>query len=202
MTEYPAPAKAPTFVFAHGAGAGEDHPWMVRAAKGLASRGIRVVTFNFPYKERGKSAPDPGAVLEDAFQAVWRHVTAGATGRLYAGGKSMGGRIASQAAARGLFDPAAAGLIFFGYPLHPPGKVDQRRDKHLPKIQIPLLFLHGTRDPFGSPEEMRALADRLPSAQLHLMEGGDHSLVATKRADPAGSLLDQALDVAAKFMHA
>ena len=115
MLEYPATHRSPTLVFAHGAGAGQEHPWIVRAAKGLAARGIRVVTFNFPYKDAGRSAPDPGGVLEDAFAAVWRKAAAGAGGKLFAGGKSMGGRIASQAAARGLFEPAAAGLVFFGW---------------------------------------------------------------------------------------
>jgi predicted alpha/beta-hydrolase family hydrolase len=201
MTEYPThSANAPTLVLAHGAGAGQDHPWMVRAAKGLAARGIRILTFNFPYKESGRSAPDPGAVLEEAFQTAWRGATHGATGRLFAGGKSMGGRIASQAAARGLFEPAASGLVFFGYPLHPPGKPDQRRDRHLTRIQLPMLFLHGTRDPFGSPEEMQALAEGLPIATLHLIEGGDHSLVSTKRADPSGQSIEGALDIAAEFM--
>ena len=202
MTEYAVQSHgAPTFVFAHGAGAGEDHPWMVRAAKGLAARGIRVLTFNFPYKEAGRNAPDPGAVLEEAFQSAWRGATRGATGRLFAGGKSMGGRIASQAAARGLFEPAASGLVFFGYPLHPPGKPDQRRDRHLPKIQLPMLFLQGTRDPFGSPEEMQALAAGLPTATLRLIEGGDHSLVSTKRADPSGQSIERVLDIAGEFMN-
>ena len=147
---------SPLFVFAHGAGAGRDHPWMRRVADGLTRRGVTVVTFNFPYIEARRSAPDRGPVLEEAFQRAWREA-AGAHGPMFAGGKSMGGRIASQAAARDLFDPPAAGLVFFGYPLHPPGKPDQRRDRHLPAIRVPMLFLHGTRDPFGSPDEMRAL---------------------------------------------
>ena len=112
----------------------------------------------------------------------------------------MGGRISSQAAARGLLDPAPAGLVFFGYPLHPPGKPAQTRDRHLPDIVAPLLFLHGSRDPFGSPDEMRALVARLAHAQLEIIEGGDHSLVRPKRADPAGPSVDQALDVAAAWM--
>ena len=112
----------------------------------------------------------------------------------------MGGRIASQAAARDLFDPSPAGLVFFGYPLHPPGEPAQRRDRHLPAIRVPMLFLHGTRDPFGSPDEMQALAAGLATAQLELIEGGDHSLAAGKRADPKGQSIDRALDLAAEFM--
>ncbi len=191
---------APTLVFGHGAGAGEDHPWIVRAGEGLAARGVRVVTFNFPYKEKGRSAPDPGPVLEEAFQAAWREAAGAAHGPMFAGGKSMGGRIASQAAARDLFDPSPAGLVFFGYPLHPPGAPAQRRDRHLPAIRVPMLFLHGTRDPFGSPDEMQALAAGLATARLELIEGGDHSLAAGKRVDPKGQSLDRALDLAAAFI--
>ena len=106
----------------------------------------------------------------------------------------------AQATAAGLFEPPPAGLLFFGYPLHPPGKPDQRRDKHLPAIAVPMLFIHGTRDPFGSPEEMRALVDELPTARLHLVEEGDHSLVTPKRQDPTGARLEHALDVAAEFI--
>src|SRR5580765_4704982 len=109
MRTYSASAPVATFVFAHGAGAGEEHPWMVRVAKGLAERGITVVTFNFPYKEAGKSAPDRPPVLEAAFEKVWREVAAKTQGRMFAGGKSMGGRIASQVAAKGALDPKAAG---------------------------------------------------------------------------------------------
>jgi predicted alpha/beta-hydrolase family hydrolase len=191
---------APLFVFAHGAGAGRDHPWMRRVADGLTRRGVIVVTFNFPYIEARRSAPDRGPVLEEAFQRAWHDATRQTTGRVFAGGKSMGGRIASQAAARQLFEPPAAGLVFFGYPLHPPGKANQRRDRHLPTIQCPMLFLQGTRDPFGSPDELRALVETLPRATLHLVEGGDHSLVATKRADPSGQSLERVLDLAAEFI--
>src|SRR5215831_5791188 len=158
-------SNAPTLVLAHGAGAGQTHPWMTRVAKGLAARGVSVVTFNFPYMDARRRAPDPPAVLEKTWQEIWTTAARDASerGKLFAGGKSMGGRIASQACASGLFDPAPAGLIFFGYPLHPPGKPGQRRDKHLPDITAPMLFLHGTRDSFGSPDEMRELTARLKS---------------------------------------
>lgn len=197
--DYPSTSDAPTLVLAHGAGAGHDHPWMRRVAQGLADRGVRVVTFDFPYRADGRRVPDPGPVLERAFGEIWRSVaTAGV--RLFAGGKSMGGRISSQAAAAGLFEPPPAGLVFFGYPLHPPGKPAQRRDRHLPSVGVPMLFLHGTRDPFGSPEEMRALVEGLPHATLELVEGGDHSLVTPKRQDSSGAGRDHALDVAAAFV--
>src|SRR5580765_4831771 len=149
MRDYPAadPA-APTLIFGHGAGAGHEHPWILRLGKGLADRGVRVVTFNFPYRAEGRKLPDKPAVLEAAFGAVWTGVItadrdAGRSGgRYFAGGKSMGARISSQVAAADGFTPPAAGLVFFGYPLHPPAKPDQRRDRHLPKVGAPMLFLH------------------------------------------------------------
>ncbi len=173
---------------------------MTRVATGLAARGINVHTFNFPYMEAKRRLPDPPAVLEEAFARAWTDAAGRAGGKIFAGGKSMGGRISSQAAARGLLDPAPAGLVFFGYPLHPPGKPAQTRDRHLSEIVAPLLFLHGSRDPFGSPDEMRALVARLAPAQLEVIDGGDHSLVRPKGADPAGLSVDHALDVAAAWM--
>ena len=117
---------------------------------------------------------------------------------MIAAGKSMGGRIASQVAAKDGFTPAAAALVFFGYPLHPPNQPAKRRDAHLPEITAPMLFLHGTRDPFGSPEEMEALVASLPGATLHLIDGGDHSLV-VKRKDGAESV-ERAVAVAAAWL--
>jgi predicted alpha/beta-hydrolase family hydrolase len=189
-----------TIVLAHGAGAGKDHPWMVKVAKVFESRGIHIVRFNFPYKDAGRSVPDRPAVLEAHFADVWRKAAAAANGPMIAAGKSMGGRIASQVAAKGGFDPAPDGLIFFGYPLHPPGKPNQRRDAHLPDITVPMLFLHGTRDPFGTPDEMKALVAALPSATLHIVEGGDHSLVATKRTGARVDSVEQAVATAAAWM--
>jgi len=194
------PSAPPCLVLAHGAGAGHDHAWIKRVAQGLADRGVQVVTFNFPYTDAGRKIPDRGPVLERCFEEVWRQVTADSHGRFFVGGKSMGGRMASQVAARGGFTPAPIGLVFFGYPLHPPGKTHQRRDRHLPDIHVPMLFLHGTRDPFGTPEEMRDLAGRLAGATLELVDGGDHSLVAPKRLDPQGASFERALDVAAGFV--
>lgn len=173
---------------------------MVRVGNGLSVRGIHVVTFNFPYMDAGKSVPDPAETLEKAWGTAWVHLTAGRPGPFFAGGKSMGGRIASQAAAKGGFDPPPAGLIFFGYPLHPPGKPQQRRDKHLPGIKPPMLFLHGERDPFGSPTEMTGLTAQLPASTLHMVPGGDHSLVTRKKAGPEGDTLDRVMDQAAEWM--
>ncbi|MCC7008209.1 MAG: dienelactone hydrolase family protein [Acidobacteria bacterium] len=196
--------RAPLLLLAHGAGAGELHPWMERVGRGLAERGVTVVTFEFPYLRAGRRVPDRGPVLEAAFQEAWRAVASSADGRsaaaLFAGGKSMGGRIATQVAATGGFAPAPRGVLAFGYPLHPPGRPAERRDRHLARVGVPLLLLHGTRDPFGSPDEMRALAAALPLATLHLVDGGDHSLEAPRRVDPAGAAFAAVLDAAAAWM--
>jgi uncharacterized protein len=198
---YPAAtADAPVLVLGHGAGAGQDHPWMRRVAQGLASRGVFVVTFNFPYMDAKKSVPDKAPVLEEAFAKVWRDVAISAQGPMFAGGKSMGGRIASQVASKGGFDPPSYGFVFFGYPLHPPGKPAQRRDQHLPSIAAPMLFLQGTRDPFGAPEEMTPLVDTLNGASLEILDGGDHSLVASKAQEAKSSRLERAIDLAATWI--
>lgn len=164
------------FVFAHGAGAGHFHPFMTGYAEGLANRGVTVVTFNFPYMERRRKTPDRAPVLEDAFRRAvlgaveQRHVRAS---KLFIGGKSMGGRIASHIVSQGV--DGVSGLIFFGYPLHPPGRPEQRRDAHLPQIREPMLFIQGSRDTFGNEEEMKTLMPSLQRAELHVVPGGDHS---------------------------
>lgn len=168
---------------AHGAGAGQTSPFLVRTAGGLASRGVSCATFDFPYIEAGKRVPDPAPVLE----ARWRQAIDAASQAfpglpLFIGGKSMGGRIASQVAAQGV--AGIAGLVFLGYPLHPPGKPQQRRDAHLPRIEEPMLFVQGARDAFGTAEEIRALMPRLRRATLHEVRGGDHSFKVSGRGAP------------------
>ena len=173
---------------------------MKSVGEGLAARGVTVVTFDFPYMERKRGgAPDPAPVLEEAFATQWRAVADafGSSSALFAGGKSMGGRIASQVAAKRGFDPVPKGLVFFGYPLHPPGKPAQRRDRHLGDITTPMLFLQGTRDPFGSREELSDLTARLPGAALEIIEGGDHSL--TSRS-ASSKLLDRVIELAANWV--
>ena len=168
---------------------------------------ITVVTFDFPYIAAGRKLPDRGPVLEQTFEEVWEAVWRtdparpdASPRRIFAGGKSMGGRMASQVAARAGFAPPPAGLVFFGYPLHSPRRPADRRDQHLGTIARPLLFLHGTRDPFGSPAEMQTLVAGLPHATLALIEGGDHSLALSRRQDPAGASLDRAIAIAAEWM--
>lgn len=195
----PAASPVATLVLAHSAGAGQDHPWMTRVSSGLADRGITVCTFDFPYMEARRRTPDKGPVLEAAFVAAWTEVARLSAGPLFAGGKSMGGRIATQVAAQQALHPTPAGIVCFGYPLHPPGKPTNRRDRHLPQIPVPLLFLSGTRDPFGSPDELRALAAGLRNASLTLFVGGDHSIQGPKRKG-APDLLAQAIETAAEWM--
>jgi predicted alpha/beta-hydrolase family hydrolase len=176
---YPAEVPFAALILGHGAGAGQTSAFMVRAATELAERGITAATFDFPYIAAGRSVPDRAPVLE----AAWRAAIAAARSRLgtlplFIGGKSMGGRIASQVASQdGPAQPprGLAGLVFFGYPLHPPGKPNQRRDAHLPAIEAPMLFIQGSRDPFGTGDEIRGLLPSLRRATLHEIAGGDHS---------------------------
>jgi len=173
-------APGAAFLLAHGAGAGQRHPYMVGLAERLTDRGLPVVTFDFPYTERGGRVPDPAPILEACLAAVYAAARARRPVPLLAGGKSMGGRIASQAAAGGAIDPP--GLVFLGYPLHPPGKPAQRRDKHLPAVKRPMLFVHGTRDPFATPDEIAPLVPKLAAGtRLLPIEGGDHSHAVPKR---------------------
>lgn len=188
-----------TLVLAHGAGADQGHPWMVGISEGLASRGVRVVTFNFPYTEAKRRSPDPPSVLEECFRAVLGRVRE-AEVPLFVGGKSMGGRMASRVVAEG--EPHVRGLVCFGYPLHPPGKPDQLRTEHFPRIRLPVLIIQGSRDSFGTPDELRPHLARIPApVTLHVMEGGDHSFKAPKKLvpDPEGAKA-QLLDVVADWL--
>jgi predicted alpha/beta-hydrolase family hydrolase len=187
-------------VVAHGAGAGQASSFMVRAATGLAARGITAATFDFPYMRARRPVPDRPAVLEQSWREAIesaRHAFAGLP--LVIGGKSMGGRIASQVAAQGIED--IAGLVFLGYPLHPPGNPEKRRDAHLPSIREPMLFVQGTRDAFGTAEEIRALLPQLARASVHEVAGGDHSFKVSGRGAPKpDAVLDGVLDVVAGWI--
>jgi len=173
-----------TLILGHGAGADQTSGFMVAFANALAERGIDIVTFNFLYAELRHRIPDPNARLENCWRAVIEIVRSRITshaGSLAIGGKSMGGRIASQVAAgegRGL-----AGLVFLGYPLHPPGRPDRLRAAHLGDVKAPMLFVQGSRDPFGSPAELQPIISQLdPAAELFVVEGGDHSFKVPKSA--------------------
>ena len=177
-----------TLVLAHGAGAGQRSSFMVDFATALSSLGLDVVTFNFPYIEQRRRIPDRAPVLEACFRdlvAAVRREVASARQLLCIGGKSMGGRIASQVAATDAALPIS-GLVLLGYPLHPPGRPLQRRDKHLGTVGRPMIFVQGTRDAFGTPDELTPILRTLePPPTLHTVAGGDHSFK-LPRKDPAG----------------
>lgn len=160
---------------------------MVDFATALSSLGVDVVTFNFLYTEQGRKIPDRAPTLEACYRSVIDAVLGGvdsARRALFIGGKSMGGRIATQVAAA---DPQLriAGLVLLGYPLHPPGRPAERRDKHLPDIMRPMLFVQGARDAFGSPDELApVLAPLQPAPLVHVVAQGDHSFKLSRK-DPA-----------------
>ncbi|HXH17535.1 MAG TPA: alpha/beta family hydrolase [Chitinophagales bacterium] len=163
-------------VLAHGAGAGMRHPFMEKVAHFLADERIAVFRFNFPYIEKQKKYPDPPAI---AMKTVQSAVTAAQNYSkglpLFAGGKSFGGRMTSQAAATGMLE-AVKGIVFWGFPLHAPGKPSKERAVHLYEVKLPMLFLQGTHDTLADISLMRELGNQLGSkATLHEVEGGDHS---------------------------
>jgi uncharacterized protein len=160
-------------VLAHGAGGGFDGPFMNHMAEGLVTQGIGVCRFNFPYAERGRRTPDRQPVLEQAYREVVASLRARAHERLILGGKSMGGRIASHIVAAGV---EADGLVFLGYPLHPPGKPERLRADHLRSVSVPMLFVEGTRDPFCPLATLdRVRAGLAAPTEVAVIDGGDHS---------------------------
>jgi predicted alpha/beta-hydrolase family hydrolase len=161
-------------ILGHGAGGDRRNPFLLALAEALAASGRRAVLYNFPYTEAGRGRPDRTGVLEAATRAVADHVRhAFGSERIVHGGKSMGGRIASQVVAGG--EPAD-GLVFLGYPLHPPGQPDARRDRHLPLVAAPMLFVQGTRDAFARWDLLTGVVRSLGTrATLHPVEDGDHS---------------------------
>jgi predicted alpha/beta-hydrolase family hydrolase len=177
-----------TLVLAHGAGAGQESGFMVEFAGGLASRGVDVLTFNFLYTEQHRRVPDRTGKLEACYRAAVsaaRSYRPFGGGGVFIGGKSMGGRIATHLAAAAGSDAAAVGingLVLLGYPLHPPGKPEQLRAAHLATIRVPMLFVQGSRDPFGTPAELQPVLDPLTAdVRLHVVENGDHSLAPPRR---------------------
>src|SRR5260221_10751068 len=191
-----------TIVLGHGAGADQLSGFMRMAAAGMAARGFDVMTFNFLYKELGRSIPDPKARLESCYQAVIKtalsHRKLKKNG-LVIGGKSMGGRIASQVAA--VAPDNIAGLGFLGYPLHPPGRPDKMRNEHLQDIQAPMLFVQGARDAFGNAAEIRAvIKKRKLAASVYLIDCGDHSFKVPKSLGvPQETIYETVMDQVAEF---
>lgn len=201
ITRYDATQPGAALVLAHGAGSGQKSPWIVKAAQALAERNVSCATFDFPYITAGRKAPDRAPVLEDHWRRIVEEARAAFRGLpLFIGGKSMGGRIASHIAAQGVQD--VRGIVFFGYPLHPPGRPDQRRDAHLPQIAEPMLFVQGSADTFGTEAEITALLPSLPRATLHVIRGGDHSFKVPGGAKAQQPAFDEAMTAAAAWIRA
>lgn len=171
------------YVLAHGAGAGMRHPFLERVAARLGDAAIATLRYQFLYMERRARRPDPPAVAERTVRAAVEAAARAAPGLpLVAGGKSFGGRMTSSAQANQPL-PGVRGLVFLGFPLHPPGRPGTARAEHLFRIEVPMLFLQGTRDEFADLELLRPLIERLGQrATLALVEGGDHSFRVHKRA--------------------
>ena len=176
-----------TMVLGHGAGAPQSSPFMVAFATDLAARGFAVATFNFLYMEQRRRVPDPMPLLEQCFRAAIEGARAQTESAhpLIVGGKSMGGRIATRLAAAG-DDTAASidGVVVLGYPLHPPGRPQQLRAAHLRHIHVPTLFVQGSRDSFGTPDELGPILRSLPQVSLFVVEDGDHSLSVKGKGAP------------------
>ncbi|WP_136707348.1 alpha/beta family hydrolase [Agromyces sp. H66] len=188
----PADASA-TIVVAHGAGAGMEHPFMSGFTRAMDALGFATLRFDFPYREAGRRFPDRPPVAIAAWRAAMDAATARAAAAgspdepIWASGKSFGGRMASMAVAEGM---PAAGLVFLGYPLHPPGKPEKARDEHLAGITVPMLFLQGRNDPFAIPnEQLDEVVARIGStATLHWVENANHSFEVKGAKRPAAEV--------------
>jgi predicted alpha/beta-hydrolase family hydrolase len=167
------------YVFAHGAGAGMNHSFMSEMALALNAEGIATLRYDFPYMAQGKRRIDPKPVLEQAVRGAVK--SAGSDLPLFAGGKSMGGRMTSQAQAAEPL-PGVRGLAFIGFPLHPAGEPATKRAEHLGGVKIPMLFLQGTRDDLADLTLLKPIVEKLPTATLHIVEGADHSFHVLKRS--------------------
>jgi predicted alpha/beta-hydrolase family hydrolase len=201
LLRVPADARA-GYVFAHGAGAGMAHAFMAAFANGLAERGIATLRYQFPYMERGSKRTDAPEVAHAAVRAA----VAEAVRRLgplplFAGGKSFGGRMTSQAQAQQPL-PGVRGLVFVGFPLHPAGKPSDERAKHLADVDVPMLFLQGTRDELAELELLRPLLQRLGErATLALFDDADHSFhVRARSGRTDAQTLDAMLEATVNWM--
>ena len=179
----PPPGARLVYVLAHGAGAGMRHPFLESVAQALAELAIATLRYQFPYMEARARRPDPPAVAELAVRAAVAEAARAAPGLpLLAGGKSFGGRMTSSAQAKEPL-PGVRGLVFLGFPLHAPGRPGDQRAEHLTQVQIPMLFLQGTRDEFADLKFLRPVIERLGTrATLHLADGADHSFHVLKRS--------------------
>ena len=176
------------FVFAHGAGAGMNHASMASVAADLSQQGIATLRYQFPYMERGSKRPDPPALCHATVRTAVAEAARAAPGlRLVAGGRSFGGRMTSQAQALAPL-PGVIGLAFLAFPLHPAGRPSQDRADHLSQVEIPMLFLQGTRDELATLELLEPVVQRLGTrAKLKLLQEADHSFhvrASSGRRDP------------------
>ena len=189
-------------VFAHGAGAGMRHSFMETMAGLLAERGVGTLRYQFPYMESARRQPDRPQVLEATVRAAVEEAARAAPGvPLFAGGKSMGGRMTSGAAARDHL-PGVKGLIFFGFPLHPPGNPGTARADHLGQVTVPMLFIQGTRDSLAELTLVKEVAGNLSSrAKLYIVEGGDHSFHVPKKSGKTDAqVLAEIADISREWM--
>lgn len=191
-------------VLSHGAGAGMNHPFMANLADALAAVSVASFRYQFPYMEEGRRIPDrPGVLTATIAAAV--HAASQAAPKLpvFAGGKSMGGRMTSQAAAQGLL-PAARGLVFFGFPLHQPNRPDIKRAAHLADVTVPMLFLQGSRDTLADLKLLRPLCIKLRHrATLHVIPTADHSFHVLKSASKTDAeVLQELAETTASWMRA
>ena len=187
------------YVFGHGAGAGMSHRFMEDMAAALAARAIATLRWEQPAMTAGRRRPDPPAVVEELARAACGFARGFAPRmRLCAGGKSMGGRMTSQAQAKAAMDGILA-LVFLGFPLHPAGEPATERAKHLAAVTVPMLFISGTKDALATPSLLRPVVAALPTARLVELEGADHGLDVPKKAgfDP----IARAADEVATFLH-
>ena len=199
----PAAARA-CYVFAHGAGAGMTHAFMEQAARGLYDRGIATLRYQFPYMEKGSKRPDAPALAQATVRAAVREAAQSCPGlALFAGGKSFGGRMTSQAQAAA---PLAGvrGLAFLGFPLHPAGKPSGARAKHLADVHLPMLFIQGTRDKLAELPLLEPVVKRLgPSAMLHRVAEADHSFhVLARSGRKDGEVMREIVDALSDWIGA
>lgn len=188
-------------ILAHGAGAGMRHRFMEAVAVKLAERNVATLRYQFPYMEKRIKRPDTEAVLTDTVRAAVAAAKKYAGDlAIFAGGKSMGGRMTSLAAARGVLD-GVRGLIYFGFPLHAAGRPGAERGLHLAEIDLPMLFLQGSRDALADLKLLRPLCRRLVDAELFVVQGGDHSfhmLKSSRKSDD--EVLDEIVSKAADWI--
>ena len=201
IIERPPDARA-MLILAHGAGAGMRHPFMNQLAAALAKRGVATLRYQFPYMEAGRRGPDRAPLLEATVRAAVAEAARAAPDlALFAGGKSMGGRMTSQAQAA---EPLAGvrGLVLVGFPLHPPGAPATTRADHLARVRAPMLFLQGTRDELAGLDLLAPIVLAMPHAFLQVVDGADHGFRLPAAEARLRSAIDELADVAAEWMTA